>query len=34
MASIDVYTFLNQELHNLKVTVLRGLIEVGVSILL
>jgi hypothetical protein len=31
--SIDVCTLLNEELHNLKVAILRGNVETGVSIL-
>jgi hypothetical protein len=31
--SIDVCAFLNQELHNLKVSILRGNVEAGGSIL-
>jgi hypothetical protein len=32
-ASIDIWAFLNEELHNLNVTILRGQVEAGVSIL-
>jgi hypothetical protein len=34
MASIDVCPFLNKELHNLEVTIFRGQVEAGVTILL
>jgi hypothetical protein len=33
-ASIDVCAFLNEELHNLEVTIQRGQVECGVSTLL
>jgi porphobilinogen deaminase len=31
--SMDICAFIDQELHNLKVTMLRGNVETGVSIL-